>query len=187
MQYAGAIRLDHVLGLKRLYLIPKGVPADQGAYVRFPFEPLLAAAAPTKASKSKCIVIGEDLGTVPPGFRETLASWGLWSYQVMLFERARRRRLHLARSLSGERAGDVRDPRPADIPRMEVGRTTSASSARSGIDPGETDADRTAALDALHRAMAWRGLPAIDYPSVTRFLAGTPSRMLVVTMEDVLG
>ena len=45
MQYAGAIRLDHVLGLKRLYLVPNGVPADQGAYVRFPFEPLLAAAA----------------------------------------------------------------------------------------------------------------------------------------------
>ena len=109
MQYAGAIRLDHVLGLKRLYLVPSGVPADQGAYVRFPFEPLLAAAA-DESVNSKCIVIGEDLGTVPPGFRETLASWGLWSYHVMLFERGRRRRLHLARSLSGERAGDVRHP-----------------------------------------------------------------------------
>ena len=56
-----------------------------------------------------------------------------------------------------------------------------------GIDPGESDGDRIAALEALQRAMAWQGLPSLDYPSITRFLAKTPSRLLVVTMEDVLG
>ena len=86
MQYAGAIRLDHVLGLKRLYIIPHGMRAVQGAYIRFPFEALLAVAAHASV-EFRCIVIGEDLGTVPDNFRETLADWGLWSYQVMLFER----------------------------------------------------------------------------------------------------
>ena len=86
MHYAGAIRLDHVLGLKRLYIIPHGMRAIQGAYIRFPFEALLAVAA-LASVEHRCIVIGEDLGTVPDNFRETLADWGMWSYQVMLFER----------------------------------------------------------------------------------------------------
>jgi 4-alpha-glucanotransferase len=56
-----------------------------------------------------------------------------------------------------------------------------------GIDPGETDDDRAAALELLQRAMAWQGFPSLDYPSVTRFIAKTPSRLLVVNIEDVLG
>jgi len=185
MQYAGAIRLDHVLGLKRLYLVPNGVPADQGAYVRLPFESLLAAAA-DESAQSKCIVIGEDLGTVPPGFRETLAAWGLWSYHVMLFERAAdggfiSPDLYRENALVTFATHDL-----PTFPGWTSGHDLGVKRAL-GIDPGETDADRATALDALHRAMAWRGLPSVDYPSVTRFLAATPSRMLVVTMEDVLG
>jgi 4-alpha-glucanotransferase len=56
-------------------------------YVRLPFHALLAVIA-QESVDNKCIVIGEDLGTVPENFRETLADWGIWSYQVMLFERA---------------------------------------------------------------------------------------------------
>src|SRR5262249_4850382 len=55
MQYAGAIRIDHILGLKRFYLVPRGLRADQGAYVRFPFEALLAAAA-KESIANECIV-----------------------------------------------------------------------------------------------------------------------------------
>jgi 4-alpha-glucanotransferase len=86
MRYAGAVRLDHVLGLNRLFLIPSGLPATQGTYVRLPFEPLLAVIA-QQSVQNRCILIGEDLGTVPEHFRETLARWGIWSYQVMLFQR----------------------------------------------------------------------------------------------------
>jgi 4-alpha-glucanotransferase len=56
-----------------------------------------------------------------------------------------------------------------------------------GLDPGETDHDRAAAKEALDRAMAWRGLSDIDCLSVTRFLADTPSRLLMVSLEDALG
>jgi len=56
-----------------------------------------------------------------------------------------------------------------------------------GIDPGESDGDRVAAKEALGRTMAWRGLPTIDLLSVTRFLADTPSRLLMVSLEDALG
>ena len=86
MRHAGAIRLDHVLGLKRLYLVPQGFGAADGVYVQMPFEALLAATAQESVA-SRCVVIGEDLGTVPEGFREQIADWGIWSYLVMMFER----------------------------------------------------------------------------------------------------
>src|SRR6201982_2208934 len=76
MRYAGAIRLDHVLGLNRLYLIPHRVRAGQGAYIRFPFEAMLAIAT-LSSMEHRCIVVGEDLGTIPENFLDTLADWGL--------------------------------------------------------------------------------------------------------------
>jgi 4-alpha-glucanotransferase len=185
MQYAGAIRLDHVLGLKRLYLVPSDVAADHGAYVRLPFEQLLATAA-DESIRNRCIVIGEDLGTVSPGFRETLAEWGLWSYHVMLFERAADGGF-IAPDLYRENA--LVTFATHDLPTFAgwTSRHDLGVKRALNIDPGESDNDRIAALDALQRAMAWQGLPSLDHASVTRFLAKTPSRLLVVTIEDVLG
>ena len=85
MRHAGAIRLDHVLGLKRLYLVPQGFSARDGVYVQMPFEALLAVTAQESVA-NRCVVIGEDLGTVPEGFRDQIADWGIWSYLVMMFE-----------------------------------------------------------------------------------------------------
>ena len=85
-RYAGAIRLDHVMGLARLFLVPSGFSPRDGAYVTMPLEALLGVTA-LESQARRCIVIGEDLGTVPEGFREKLQDWGVWSYQVMLFER----------------------------------------------------------------------------------------------------
>ncbi|HEY0442378.1 MAG TPA: 4-alpha-glucanotransferase, partial [Xanthobacteraceae bacterium] len=86
MRHAGAIRLDHVLGLNRLYLIPFGAKPHEGAYVRYPLQQLLGIAA-IESVRDRCLVIGEDLGTVPDELRVVLADWGIWSYLVMLFER----------------------------------------------------------------------------------------------------
>src|SRR5258708_22624144 len=85
MRHAGAIRLDHVLGLKRLYLVPHGFSARNGVYVQMPFEALLAVTAQQSVAH-RCVVIGEDLGTVPEGFLEPMADWGIWSYLVMMFD-----------------------------------------------------------------------------------------------------
>jgi 4-alpha-glucanotransferase len=185
MQYAGAIRIDHILGLKRFYLIPRGARADQGAYVRFPFEVLLAAAA-EESNASRCIVIGEDLGTVPPGFQDTLARYGIWSFQVMLFQRA---------ADGGFIAPEhYRESALVTFATHDLPTFAGWLSARDlavkrslGLYPGETDQDRANAREALGRAMAWRRLPKIDCLSVTRFLADTPSRLLMVSLEDALG
>ncbi len=185
MRYAGAIRLDHVLGLKRFYLIPKGNRADQGAYVRFPFDALLTAAAEESVAH-RCIVIGEDLGTVPPGFQDALAEAGVWSFQVMLFQRA---------ADGGFIAPDLYRQNALvtfathDLPTFAGWHSGHDIAVKRGLglDPGEDSHNREAAKDALGRAMAWRGYPSLDFFSVTRFLADTPSRLLIVAAEDAMG
>jgi 4-alpha-glucanotransferase len=185
MRYAGAIRIDHILGLKRFYLIPRGLRADQGAYVRFPFETLLAAAA-QESEANRCIVIGEDLGTVPPGFQDTLASYGIWSFQVMLFQRAADGGFIAPEHYRGNALVTFATHDLPTFAGWTCGHDLTVKRGL-GLDPGETDHDRVAAKEALGRAMAWRGLPTLDWLSVVRFLADTPSRLLLVSLEDVLG
>jgi 4-alpha-glucanotransferase len=86
MRYAGALRIDHVMGLTRLYIIPDGKKPTEGAYVRYPLDELLAIAA-LESQRAQCMVIGEDLGTVPAGFREKLGETAIFSSRVFYFER----------------------------------------------------------------------------------------------------
>jgi len=86
MQYAGALRIDHILGLMRQYWVAPGMKADQGVYISFPFEDILRIIA-LESRRNNCVVIGEDLGTVPDGFSEKMAAAGLLSYKVLFFEK----------------------------------------------------------------------------------------------------
>ena len=86
MRFGGAIRLDHVMALCRLFWIPKGQPATEGTYVHYPFEDLLAIIA-LESHRSKTVVIGEDLGTVPDWVRDQLTKARVLSYRVFYFER----------------------------------------------------------------------------------------------------
>jgi 4-alpha-glucanotransferase len=184
MRHAGAIRLDHVLGLKRLFVIPQGMSPHDGAYVRFPFEAMLAVAT-QESVRNKSIVIGEDLGTVPEGFRETLADWGIWSYLVMLFERDSDGAFKLPQEY---RKTALASFSTHDLPTFAGWRSSHDLDVKLGLnmDPGETREERTAAYLALGTALAQQGLEDSDFLAVTRFLAATPSRLLVVSMEDVL-
>jgi 4-alpha-glucanotransferase len=85
MRHAGALRIDHVIGLQHLYWVPEGHPPTEGAYISYPFEDLTGILA-LESHRNRCLVVGEDLGTVPPGFRDKMASLGIFSYKILYFE-----------------------------------------------------------------------------------------------------
>jgi 4-alpha-glucanotransferase len=181
MRHAGAIRLDHVLGLMRLYVVPHGMGAKNGAYVRFPFLRMLAIIA-EESRGAKCIVIGEDLGTVPEGFRETLSAWGIWSYLVMMFER----------DGNGAFRAPERYPERAlatfnthDLPTYKgwLSGHDLRLKRSIGVDPGETDDDRERSRHELRVALSTDGR---SFVPVAEYLARTPSRMLCIGIEDIL-
>ncbi len=85
MKHCGSLRIDHVLGLLRLWWIPKGENATQGAYIYYPVEDMLAILA-LESHRHQCSVIGEDLGTVPDEIVDILRDAGVHSYKVFFFE-----------------------------------------------------------------------------------------------------
>jgi 4-alpha-glucanotransferase len=185
MRYAGAIRLDHVLGLKRLYLVPHGFDAKNGVYVQMPFEALLAATA-QESMANRCVVIGEDLGTVPEGFRDKMAQWGIWSYKVMMFERD-----------DGGAFRDVDYYAPNALVTFNTHDLSTYAGWRSfsdlklkrslGIDPGESDDARWHALTMLSDRLRRHAIERHDLYAVAGFLAKTRSRLLAISLEDLLG
>jgi 4-alpha-glucanotransferase len=86
MRSAGAVRIDHAMGLMRLYLIPKEAEAKDGAYLRYSFPDMLRVLAEV-SQRRRTVVIGEDLGTVPVGFREVMHEAEIQGYRVFYFER----------------------------------------------------------------------------------------------------
>ncbi|KQM46615.1 4-alpha-glucanotransferase [Sphingomonas sp. Leaf208] len=86
LAHAGGIRIDHAFGLRRLWVVPEGASAAEGAYLDMPFEDQMRIVA-MESQRAKAIVIGEDLGTVPDGFREAMDARAMLGMRVLWFER----------------------------------------------------------------------------------------------------
>jgi 4-alpha-glucanotransferase len=186
MRHAGAIRIDHVLGLMRLYVIPDNWPAGQGAYLRFSFADMLAVLA-EESRRWNCIAIGEDLGTVPENFRATLSAWGVWSYLVVMFERNA--------DGSFRRPQEYREHAIATFNTHDLATFSGWMSSHDlkvkhaiAVDPGETEDDRHRSRVTLCNALtAMSGNHRIGFEDVAWFLAATPTRLVSISIEDVLG
>jgi len=86
MTDAGALRIDHAMSLARLFWIPRGAAPTDGAYIAYPLSDLSGIVA-LESARARCLVIGEDLGTVPEGFRERMDAADVFSYRILFFER----------------------------------------------------------------------------------------------------
>ncbi|MGU3390704.1 4-alpha-glucanotransferase [Sphingomonas sp. M1A8_2b] len=86
LAHAGGIRIDHAFGMRRLWVVPEGASAAEGAYLDMPFDDLMRIIA-MESQRAKAIVIGEDLGTVPDGFREAMDARAMLGMRVLWFER----------------------------------------------------------------------------------------------------
>lgn len=103
MGAGGALRIDHVMALMRLWWVPRGRPSAEGTYVHYRLDELLAIVA-LESHRRACLVIGEDLGTVPAEIRQAMDAYGIYRYRVLLFEQ--------------EEGGAFR--RPADFPQAAL-------------------------------------------------------------------
>jgi (1->4)-alpha-D-glucan 1-alpha-D-glucosylmutase len=205
MRAAGALRIDHAMGLLRLYSIPAGAGSDSGAYVRYPFDDLLAILA-LESQRNRCMVIGEDLGTVPDEARAGLGRIGSLSSRPLYF----------AQGSDGEFMAPAEYPREAvvsvgthDLATLKgfwVGADLDAREALSPLPLAEDryahNVERTGQRRRLLQALQREGLlpPGVDpYHAahgtwspelgiaVQRYLARAPAKIQLVAMEDILG
>ena len=86
MRHAGMLRIDHAMGLRRLFLIPEGAKPAEGAYLSYPLDDLVGHIA-LESQRARCMVVGEDLGTVPDGFRDQMTRANIAGMRVLWFER----------------------------------------------------------------------------------------------------
>jgi 4-alpha-glucanotransferase len=193
MAHAGGLRIDHVMGLFRLFWIPEGAEPAQGTYVRYPADDLLGVLA-LESAAAQALVVGEDLGTVEPGVRERLAAEGVLSYRLAWFEHG---------TDGGRR-------RAADYPRLALAATTThdlptVAGFFTGSDlehlcdigvaapGGQEQAAQEAQRASLCRLLEDEGLLAPGQRSVAAivaalygFLVRTPSMLVAATLEDAV-
>ncbi len=208
MRGAGALRLDHVMGLMRLYWAPPGEDARSGAYLNYPLNDLLGILA-LESRRNQCLIVGEDLGTVPDAVRGALHDLGVLSYRLFYFERDWGQANHGAFKLPHEYpqqalvAASTHDlPTLAGFWRGEDIELRT----RLGLYPSEDQRNQQIAERAQDRGrllatLAAAGLLPEDVSrdpaqvpamppgllrGIHRYLARTPSKLFMLQAEDLL-
>jgi 4-alpha-glucanotransferase len=202
MRHFGALRLDHVMALFRQWWVPVGRGATEGGYVHYPLDDLVSVLA-LESVRHRCLVVGEDLGTVPDEVRHAMAEYAVYSYKVLLFEKH----------------ADGRFKRPEEYVRRAIATVTTHDLPtlrgywegrdlelrdRLNLFPGEEvrrhvyvervhdRAQLLAALDATGLAPADRA--GADAPfddglarAIHLYLAKSAAALVVLQIEDLLG
>jgi 4-alpha-glucanotransferase len=207
LRHAGALRIDHAMSLYRLFWIADGFSAADGVYVRYPFHRMLRTLAKVSQDR-RAIVIGEDLGVVPPGFREVMRAAEIQSYRVFFFEKrddffvpphAYPREAvacittHDLYTLAGWWSGHAIEVRH-DIGMIGAGelhllREERAHERRRLLGLLDDHGLLSAELEDVLRgtAEAPRDLPQSVVVALHRLVARTPSRLFAVSAEDLTG
>ena len=204
LRHAGGVRIDHAMGLMRLWLIPEGAAPTQGAYVSYPVEDLFTLAA-LESWRHRAIVIGEDLGTLPHGFRERLGGQGIAGMQVLRFERDEHGYFRPPESWRSSAIAMTVTHDLAPTAGWWCGHDIDMRASLAASSPAFADAE---ALEAERRArdtdrrFLWGALchagtgtgeqPAPEEPqgvvdAAVRFTASTPCGLALLPLEDALG
>ncbi len=201
MRYYGALRLDHVMSLCRLWWVPAGCSPAEGAYVHYPLQQLLTAVA-LESMRNQCLVVGEDLGVVPDEMHRAMPEFGLYHYKVLLFEkidgRFRRPDEFMRRALATASTHDLPSLRSfwegRDIELRHRLNLYPSMEIESAI-MQERDGDRGVLLDALRQQGLNPALPSTSSEPFTAalahalhvYLARTPTVLVALQIEDLLG
>ncbi|MCC6196858.1 MAG: 4-alpha-glucanotransferase [Burkholderiales bacterium] len=199
MRHAGALRIDHVMGLSRLFWIPQGMAPADGAYVRYPLPQMLALLARESARRG-CLVVGEDLGTVAGDLRQKLADAGVYSYRVLYFERDAQGAFLPPQAYPAQALVSISTH---DLPTLAGFWQGADLAARDALDLFPTPAmrermyaDRNADRPRLRDALAGAGLdpPPLAGPldaghtaAIHDYVARVPCALMTVQLEDVFG
>ncbi|MDR6873085.1 4-alpha-glucanotransferase [Bosea sp. BE125] len=190
LRYVGGIRIDHVMGMSRLWLVPEGASALDGAYVNFPSETLFRLIA-LESWRHRAIVIGEDLGTLPDGFRDYLREQGVAGLRVLRFEK----------SEHGYIPPEEWDPAAAALTTTHDLMPTAGWWRGADLEPSDDGVDHQG-IRAWDRGVMWGAFnnaalvdgerPAPENPSsvvdaAIRFVAKTPCTLKLLSIEDALG
>jgi 4-alpha-glucanotransferase len=194
LRHGGALRVDHIIGLFRLWWVPEGMRADAGTYVRYDHEALVGILA-LEAQRAGAFIIGEDLGTVEPWARDYLRERGLLGTSILWFEKDSAGRplrpeswrelclatvtTHDLPPTAGYLAGEHIDL------RQRLGLLTRPLAEETAVD----EADRNAVLDQL-RDLGLLGEKSGERDRVEalhRFLTWTPAKLIGVALADAVG
>ena len=187
LAHAGGIRIDHALGLERLWVVPEGAGAGDGAYLTMPGTHLKRIVA-IEAARAGAIVIAEDLGTVPPGFRDDLARRGMLGMRVLPFERD-------AEGFTPPATWDasaVAMTGTHDTPTLAgwwTGRDIAWRRRLGGDVPADADATRAIERESLWQAIEGEGEPPTAPPidALLNAVADAPCPLMIVPLEDLIG
>jgi 4-alpha-glucanotransferase len=194
LRHAGGVRIDHAMGLMRLWLVPRGSVPAEGAYLAYPIDDLMRLLA-LESHRHRAVVIGEDLGTVPPAFRARCRAMGVAGMDVLWFQR------HGARFLS---PGEWRDDAVAmttthDLPTVAGWWRGADLELRRGLGTASVAeiAGRPAERAALWRVFTDAGAATGEAPDPTDsdpvvdaaigFVARAPTPLVIVPLEDIVG
>lgn len=196
MAHAGALRIDHAMGMQHLFWIPRDGVASDGAYVHYPFDDLLGILA-LESVRHQCLVVGEDLGTVAEGFRERMEKAGVLSTRLFYFERHENR---LFKQPALYPAQSVAQATSHDLPTLAGYWQGRDLAVRHQIDPdypmipGKEKRSRDLRLilaalqdQGLIDAHSGKTLSVTEFiAAVHRFLARSPAQVALLCLDDLV-